>query len=88
MCDFKFIKELPNKTVKKWAAFIREMRHSKKDDPAAFDCEALGLIPRRLRRNSKAFFINQYPAPWGGVVNFVSPPKEELAERGKACSAA
>ena len=37
MCDFKFIKELPNKTVKKWAAFIREMRHSKKDDPAAFD---------------------------------------------------
>jgi hypothetical protein len=22
-----------------------------------------------LRRNSKAFFINQYPAPWGGVVN-------------------
>jgi hypothetical protein len=33
------------------------------------DCEALGLIPRRLRRNSKAFFINQYPAPWGGVVN-------------------
>jgi hypothetical protein len=53
-----------------------------------FYCEALGLIPRRLRRNSKAFFINQYPAPWGGVVNFVSPPKEELAERGKACSAA
>jgi hypothetical protein len=38
--------------------------------PPVFDCEALGLIPRRLRRNSKAFFINQYPAPWGGVVNF------------------
>jgi hypothetical protein len=36
-----------------------------------FNCEALGLIPRRLRRNSKAFFINQYPAPWGGVVNFI-----------------
>jgi hypothetical protein len=35
----------------------------------AVNCEALGLIPRRLRRNSKAFFINQYPAPWGGVVN-------------------
>jgi hypothetical protein len=34
-------------------------------------CEALGLIPRRLRRNSKAFFINQYPAPWGGVVNYL-----------------
>jgi hypothetical protein len=32
------------------------------------DCEALGLIPLRLRRIFVKITCYQYPAPWGGVI--------------------